>query len=456
MKKLLALLLALSVLLASTVTCLGESEMTEEEMAAAAEAEEAQEEDADEDEDDVSDEVEDVALAYVNGVAVMLSDVSEYADYYYDYYGYDDDATEDELRSLYQMALTNAMGYAIMQQKAVELGYTTVTDDEMAELKTTASDEWQEMLTYYAEAYFGYSEEGTEEDNNAALVSTVSFLESYGYTEETLLQEYVDQAWYDKLVADICKDVKATDDEAYQYFLEQVESDKTYFEDNALYYEFYTLYYGYESAYMPSGYRGVKQILLAVDSDLLANYTDLSTRLSEQDSSEATTTDLVTQEMVDAARDAVLASVQDKVDDINSRLAAGESFDTLIAEYNTDEGMTQEPYATEGYSVHMDSISYDEAFVNAAFSVDNVGDVSQPYVGSYGVYIVQYFRDVPSGAVEYTDTIRTSMLESVQSELETEAVNTQVDAWLEESDIIYTAAAADYLPYEDADTTTAE
>lgn len=424
-------------------------EMTEEEMAAAAAAEEEEEEDY-----DAANQAEDVALVYVNGKAVMLSDVSVIADQYYEQYGLDDDSTEDEIRQIYSMAMTDAMGNEIMRQKAEEMGYTNLIDDEKAELRTSAAAEWKELVAYYAEAYFGYSSEGTEEDNNAALVSTVSFLESYGYTEETLVEEYVNQAWKDKLTADLCKDVSVTEDDAYAYFLTCVESDKTYFEDNVLYYEFYSMYYGYQSTYVPAGYRGVKQILLGVDETILANYTDLVNRMSAQTSGEATSTDLVTQEMVDEAKAAVLASVQDKVDAIKTRLAAGESFETLIAEYNTDEGMTIEPYATNGYEVHQDSITYDEAFVNAAFSVEKIGDVSEPYVGSYGVYIVKYIRDVPEGAVEYTDTMRASMTEAVQSERENAAVSAQVNAWLEQADIMYTAEAESYLPYADAATAT--
>ena len=32
--------------------------------------------------------------------------------------------------------------------------------------------------------------------------------------------------------------------------------------------------------------------------------------------------------------------------------------------------------------------------------MEKIGDISEPVVGSYGVHILQYVRDVPSGAVE--------------------------------------------------------
>ena len=403
-----------------------------------------------------TEEDEDFAMAYVNGEPVMYSVVSEYADYIYDYYGYDEDDGEDAMRELYDQALTAAMGYVIMSQKAEELGLKTLTDEELATLTEENAAEWAEYVEYYADMFIE-SEEPTDEEKAAARLSAISYLESYGYTEESLLEDTVNSQWYEKLTAEITKDVSVTDEEVRAAFDEQVASDKEYFEGSPMYYEFITMYYGYESYYVPAGFRGVKQILLEVDEDLLNTYLDLAAELEEQAASEdeeATDTDTdtepVTQEQVDAAKAAVLASVQETVDAINSRLAAGESFDTLIAEYNTDPGMDEEPYKTDGYSVSEESILYDEAFIQAAFSVSTIGEVSAPYVGDYGVYIVQYVRDVPEGAVEYTDEVQATVRETAQANAESEKVNEVVDQWLQESDWYYTDAAADYLPYAEA------
>ena len=41
--------------------------------------------------------------------------------------------------------------------------------------------------------------------------------------------------------------------------------------------------------------------------------------------------------------------------------------------YQTVAGMEEETNLTNGYSVHLDSVAWDPAFVKAAFSVNNVG-----------------------------------------------------------------------------------
>ena len=81
--------------------------------------------------------------------------------------------------------------------------------------------------------------------------------------------------------------------------------------------------------------------------------------------------------------------------------------------------MLSETNLNNGYNVHMDSIMWDPAFTAAAFSVDNIGDVSQPVVGSYGVHIVCYKRDVPAGAVELTDALAAQLQEELAQQVQT-------------------------------------
>ena len=154
----------------------------------------------------------------------------------------------------------------------------------------------------------------------------------------------------------------------------------------------------------------------------------------------------VTEEQVEAARQAVIASVQDTIDEIMAKLEAGTPWADLVAEYSTDPGMSQEPYKTNGYEVYADSSVYDPAFVQAAFSIDNVGDVSAPYVGMYGIYIVHYTRDVPSGPVELTEELRASIENELLSTQQAEALDAAFEAWKDAAGIEYTEAGEAYRP----------
>lgn len=393
-------------------------------------------------------------MATVNGEPVLRETVENIASnlsYTYSQYGYDT-TTDENAKFINQLALDYAIQYALMDQKAAEWGLDQFTDEEMETLKTSNAESWNSLVDSYVSYYGNLTDESTDEEKLAAKTSALAALEAMGYTEDVMMQSTLEEERYNRVRNKMVENVEVTDDEVQTAFDTQVESDKASYEGNVAYYEYMTQYYGQTSYYVPEGYRGITHILLTVDDDLLQNYEDLAAKLEEQeeaedtDTTEATATDVteetetpVTQADVDAAYQAILDSVQPTIDEINQKLADGASFADLIAEYGADPGMQSEPYMSEGYSVHQDSVVWDAAFVKAAFSVEKVGDVSEPVVGSYGVHIVYYLRDVPSGAVELTDDIKEDLKSTLLSEKENEAFASTMQEWRDASKIEYTA-----------------
>ncbi len=393
-------------------------------------------------------------MATVNGEPVLRETVENIASnlsYTYSQYGYDT-TTDENAKFINQLALDYAIQYALMDQKAAEWGLDQFTDEEMETLKASNAESWNSLVDSYVSYYGNLTDESTDEEKLAAKTSALAALEAMGYTEDVMMQSTLEEERYNRVRDKMVENVAVTDDEVQTAFDTQVESDKASYEGNVAYYEYMTKYYGQTSYYVPEGYRGITHILLTVDDDLLQNYEDLAAKLEEQeeaedtDTTEATATDVteatetpVTQADVDAAYQAILDSVQPTIDEINRKLADGASFADLIAEYGADPGMQSEPYMSEGYSVHQDSVIWDAAFVKAAFSVEKVGDVSEPVVGSYGVHIVYYLRDVPSGAVELTDDIKEDLKSTLLSEKENEAFASTMQLWRDASKIEYTA-----------------
>ena len=393
-------------------------------------------------------------MATVNGEPVLRETVENIASnlsYTYSQYGYDT-TTDENAKFINQLALDYAIQYALMDQKAAEWGLDQFTDEEMETLKASNAESWNSLVDSYVSYYGNLTDESTDEEKLAAKTSALAALEAMGYTEDVMMQSTLEEERYNRVRNKMVENVEVTDDEVQTAFDTQVESDKASYEGNVAYYEYMTQYYGQTSYYVPEGYRGITHILLTVDDDLLQNYKDLAAKLEEQeeaedtDTTEATATDVteetetpVTQADVDAAYQAILDSVQPTIDEINQKLADGASFSDLIAEYGADPGMQSEPYMSEGYSVHQDSVVWDAAFVKAAFSVEKVGDVSEPVVGSYGVHIVYYLRDVPSGAVELTDDIKEDLKSTLLSEKENEAFASTMQEWRDASKIEYTA-----------------
>ena len=129
-----------------------------------------------------------------------------------------------------------------------------------------------------------------------------------------------------------------------------------------------------------------------------------------------------------------------------AQLEAGASFDQLMAIYGTDPLMAEEPAATRGIYVHPDSLMWSPALIEAAFSVENPGDVAAPVVDSEGIHIVLYVDDVPGGPVPLDDTLRATLYESLLAAKETETFQSEVARWIAEADVQYTEAGEAWNP----------
>ena len=428
---------------------------------------------------------EPILLVTVNGEEIwsdndyLLYMQSNYLNWAYSN-GYD---TEDAslITAVNQQALNETIGYRLILQKGKELGLDQFTDEEKADFATAAKEQWEEILASFISANNSITEDSSEEDKAAARADAeAQILSGYGYDEARYIKEYGEQAVnntiYQRVTDRLSADLKVTDEDIQTYFDDLVKDDQEIYEGDAGSYEFYTQYYGQPSYYMPEGYRGITHILLKVDDELMNTWKDLSARLEEQKSAaeeqaqetpaedaepteepEPTaepepTEEPITEQMVSDAKQAILDSVKATVDEIKAKLDGGATFEDLIKEYGKDPGMEDDATRAAGYPVHNDSILYDPAFRDAAMALEKVGDISEPVVGQYGVHILQYLRDIPSGAVELTDEMKDQFRETILHEMVVEAVHSAVDQWMDESEIVYTEVGEAWkLPEADED-----
>ena len=393
--------------------------------------------------EDAAAEVSDAdVLVTVNGTEITRGEILDIASnllYNYSQQGYD---TSDQSLVSYvsSIAVEFAIQYALLDQQAAILGYDQFADDERAAIEADANAQWTEIVDMYVSYYGGLTAESTEEDKIAARAEVISLLETNGYSYDILLDTLLENATYERLEADMVAGAAVTEEDVQAYYEELIAQDEAQYANDVASYEYMTQYYGETAYYTPAGYRGIIHILLEVDEALLSEYQGLAAALEEQENAEEgieTTEEPVTQEQVDAAKAAILASVQPTIDDINTRMQSGESFETLITEYGTDPGMLDPANLTNGYAVHMDSIVWDPAFTNAAFSIENIGGWSEPSLGSYGIYIAYYLRDIPAGPVELTEDLKNDLQAELLAQKEDELFTAKLNEWYEAAEITY-------------------
>lgn len=397
---------------------------------------------------------------------VMLPEAQTYYEdtlQQYSYYGYDlsDEVFLDQLKT---SALESLAFERIAQIKIEEMGLDTLTDEDLAQCRQQAQEEYDYTL---ADMLASYSDESKTEEENMAFM--LDYFESANFTVETLTDYYKETLIYNRLAEALTADVTVSDEQVEADFQEAVAADQVTYENDVASYELMTQLYGEPVYYVPAGYRGVKHILLTTPDDLKAQLdalnderyaleNELSTlQLSAETSATADPAATPDPAATAASMDAQIAAKQAEIDaknaeiealrqtipdalsatiqEIQEKLAAGVAFDELIEAYGQDPGMTAEPAKSEGYAVHAQSTVYDEAFQKGAMSLENLGDVSGPVVSDFGVHILQYFRDVPGGAVELTDARREVLREALLASYKQDAYQVKVEEWFVEYNV---------------------
>lgn len=400
---------------------------------------------------------EDPVLATVNGIAITRSQVEAQIPGFLDAQ-YISDPTA------YRAALDILVRRELLAKKITDMGFDQFTKEEEDAFAGEAAKQWEEAVNYYTD-YFQSAD--TTQAREAARQQALDLFAAQGITQEMVLQDVRENASMDRMKQYLLGGYQPGEEEVQKVFQDVGAQYQQSFQNDIPQYEYMTQYSGQSSWYTPEGYRGIIHILLSVDEALLKNYQSLSAALEEQqqsnglpvvedgaqeaqgtaapaDGAAEATAQPVTQQMVDEARQAVLDSRKADIDMIYQRLDRGENFLDLIKEYGEDPGMTDAANLENGYPVHAQSILFDPVFTAAAFSekMKAPGDVSDPVVGSYGIHILQYLRDVPSGLI-LTDAIRQEIEEYLLAVKLDEVFGAAFETWTAQEQVVYNQAAID-------------
>ena len=408
-----------------------------------------------------------VATFGENGV-VWLDDVqaaydsvsAQYASYGLDLasYGMEETVKKDLVDS--------AVEDAVVKAKAAELGLDQFDEAALAEFEASAEATMQSYIDYYLGYYYPDAEEVTDEMRAEA----EKYWTDNGFSREAYAESLQKDAINEAVYEYVTKDVAVTDEDIqaeYETLVsenqESYTNDRTYNSDRNA---------GVTIAWNPEGYRAVKHVLIKFDDEQSALYSDLQSQLdslnAEKDAiveaqsateapeataepaeadataeAEATEAPLRTLEEVNAdiaacatEVEALYAQLMPEAEEVIAAFNAGTSFEELIEKYNDDPGMTSEPIASTGYAVAAGSTTWDPAFTEGAMSIAEVGQISEPVRGSYGIHIIYYMSDVTPGEVAL-DEIRDGVTELALSDKIKSTYENQVDAWIAEANVEY-------------------
>jgi len=372
MKKLMALLMALMLMLSSF---------------GAAVAEEA---------------VEDVVLATAfNGeVSVTMSEVKAEFDEmvqayiaYYSQYGYEMDEYDTEFQnSVAQETVQMKLSQKVAERHAVDTGYE-LTKEKDEGYQAEALVALTEMVEYYTQYLTSY---GVPEDQIDEVV--MSELEAAGYTYETLYESAKLKAVLDHLYALGTEGVAVTDEEVKVAFDAKIAAQKETYDADVD--AFISAYIGGEELlYTPEGVRLMHCIFVALEAE------------------EAGETE-----------EAAALTGKAKADEALAKIRAGEDFTAVMEAYNEDASNLEE--MLRGYPVAETSGSYGDEFKAGAMGLANVGDVSDVIVTDYGYFILKYADNLTAGGAEFEPRREAETAEALtnkQNDAYSNYVNSMID-----------------------------
>ena len=312
-----------------------------------------------------------------------------------------DETDETQAAYIEDLALTTAIQDMLIEQDMRAKGCYDFDEETENWIQAQGQTAYETALTNVGEtlrAELGYSDE--EDMSSFAL----SYAKALGVTAEDYIAVYRKQRAMVNYYTVLLGDNPVTEDAIQSAYETNVAASKERFEGDAAAFET-ALYSGKEVWYKPEGYRSILQILLPAEGD------------------------------TDEAR---LESVQATVDAIDERLNAGESFQTLMAEYNTDVAFYDADFLTVGYQVHRDSVVWDEKFVAAAFSerMAQPGCWSDPIVSDAGVHILYYLCDSKSGAIEMTDAIHDALSYTLYQDMCSGALSARLNELSDSAEVV--------------------
>ena len=310
---------------------------------------------------------------------------------YASYSGYSLD-TDEGIAAYVEYLLDNLIA-SNMKIYQAKLAGITLTDEEIAAAKESAQSN-------YDDTYQSFIDQATQAgasnvDAYAKTLFTNALVQNHT-TVNKLKASMLEDAENETLVAKhktaLLEGVALTDDELLQKYNDELAAQKTLFDSDPSQYFTYETYsaYGYYAPplYIPEGFFRVRQILVADEATALL---------------------------------------------IKEKLDAGEDFEALLAEYNTDPGMDNEAYA-DGYLVGTGA-NFVESFLTASLALENDGDVSNPVQSDYGWHIIKRVSTEPAHEIAYED-IKESANAYFEAAYLTQYYQDIVDGWVADETLV--------------------
>ena len=292
---------------------------------------------------------------------------------YFQYYGVSDPTSstyQEFADQVVDLAVETAVQNEIVAQKVKEYGLDVLSEDEKVEIESKVDQSIQALKDQYYEIAKQADPDGTEEAwQQTAQDNVDNYFKDNDVSRESLIEDWTASKQATKLYERVTENITVTEEEVHdEYDTRVAEMKETYAESPNSFEQ--DMMNGATIYYRPAGFREIKQILIAFNEEDSETIATLQNQGDTQGAEEA--------------KKAALANIQEKAQGVLDSLKKdGSNFDEVMKE-NTDD-TTTEPYAVGNLG---EDTSYVEAFTQAAFALQNPGDISGLVATDYANHVL--------------------------------------------------------------------
>lgn len=353
-----------------------------------------------------------LATAYNGEVTVMKSEVQDLFDAnvdsyiaYYAQYGYEMDEYDTEFQaSVASETVQMQMSMNVAQRHAADTGYV-LTEEMDAGYKAQAEEAIASMRAYYQEYLASY---GVAQEEMDAIIDQE--LAAAGYTVDAMYESAKLAGVLDHLYALGTEGVTITDEEVKAAYDAKISAQKETYSDVDTFINDYLN--DAEILYIPENVRRMHCIFVALDEN---EATPDEATAAEADADPAALTGY-------AKAKAVLAKINGGMDFTEAMLA-----------YNEDSSTAEQMEI--GYPIAENSAMYGDEFKNGAMALEKIGDVSDVIVTDYGYFILRYADDFAAGAADF-EARRDIETEEALTNKKNDAYSAYIDAMIEQAGVV--------------------
>lgn len=309
--------------------------------------------------------------------------IKEYK-YFLSAYGMTDDTDEsyaDVLTQRREYTVNYLINAKIISDKFAEYYPEGFSEEELAQIQSDHEQNMNNILASFGAGIYSTDPDISAEDLKEQSQRKLDEVMEYcGLSEEDFYSWQRETAEQTKVMEYVTSGVSVERSEAEEQAAAAAKSARESYESDPA---------GYDAdsnanVFIPEGSRNIKHILLKLSDEDIQQIYQLR---SESKDDEA-----------DALREEKLAELSDRLSEVQGKIAEGEDFEALMAEYSGDGDVTATYLVVPGTERYM------EGFAQAALAIPEVGGVDT-CATDYGWHVIKYIEPAVLSEEDYQKTV---------------------------------------------------